>query len=182
MTSAKSQYEFLGVTQSADAETLRRAFRRLSKELHPDTTSLPMDEAAYRFQEVCEAYELLSDPIQREVYDKSLDEVSTPNLKKSCGGTNISTVKSKTLEVRRTLSGGEWFSLLLLVVTLLISLLLALGFAFAQGRELQSLPSWLIVDSSADHVITQRQRNVSVASRSNTVESTFVGGIRILAD
>jgi len=182
LTSVNSQYELLGVTQSADTETLRNAFRRLSKELHPDTTSLPTDEAAYRFQEVREAYELLSDPIQRDAYDKSLGEVCTPNLKNSFGSTNISSIKLQTLEVRRSLSGGEWFSLLLLVVTLLISLLLALCFAFAQGRELQSLPSWLIVDSRSDHVITQPQRNVSVASRSNTVESTLIGGIRILAD
>ena len=67
----------MGVSSSVDGITLRRAFRRLSKALHPDTTSLPIDEAARKFQQVCEAYELLSDPIRRKAYDDSLAAIRT---------------------------------------------------------------------------------------------------------
>ena len=44
----------------ADALTLRQAFRRRSKALHPDTTALPAAEAARQFQQLREAYDLLS--------------------------------------------------------------------------------------------------------------------------
>ena len=44
--SATTHYERLGVGRGVDAETLRRAFRRLSKSVHPDTTTLPAAEAA----------------------------------------------------------------------------------------------------------------------------------------
>ncbi len=142
--------------QSADSKTLRRAFHSLSKTLHPDTTSLPAEEAAYRFQQICEAYELLTDPLQRVAYDERLKSV---NMRKQAPtdelldlSKNIST-NFKAMEVRRSFSGGEMFSLLLLVGTLLISLLLAIGFAYIQGRALQIQPSWLIYEERAINVI-----------------------------
>ena len=46
---------------------------------------------------------------------------------------------------RRPFSGGELFALLTLVVSFSLSLLVGLGFAFMQGRELMPKPSWLIV-------------------------------------
>ncbi len=145
----RSHYELLGVSQSADAMTLRRAFRSLSKTLHPDTTSLPADVAALRFQKVCEAYQLLSDPIRRHAYDKSMEEVNlieSTHIDEVLHLTKKDLQKRKIMEVRRSLSGGELLSLLLLVLTLVVSSFLALGFALAQGRELQNRPSWLIID------------------------------------
>ena len=94
---------------------MRKAFRQLSKELHPDTTSLPYEKAARQFQRVCEAYDLLSDPVLRAEYDNSLEN------KHSLASqlTDIDLIKneagqfSKSIGVRRPLSGGELFSLLL---------------------------------------------------------------------
>ena len=155
MTSPRNHYELLGVSPSVDGITLRRTFHRLSKALHPDTSALPVEEAARKFHQVCEAYELLSDPIQRKAYDESLVAVKKSYMTHFAepveAGKNHNK-KNKALEVRRAFSGGELFSLLLLTVAFLISSLLAIIFAFSQGREMQVRPSWLNVATSYDEV------------------------------
>ena len=74
MTPYSNCYELLGVSPSANNAELRKAFRELSKRLHPDTTSLPSGEATRQFQNVCEAYDLLSDPVLRANYDLSIEK------------------------------------------------------------------------------------------------------------
>ena len=74
MTPSSNCYELLGVSTSANNAELRKAFRQLSKQLHPDTTSLPRDEATRQFQNVCEAYDLLSDPVLRANYDLFIEK------------------------------------------------------------------------------------------------------------
>ncbi len=66
-----SHYERLEVSPQADSEALRQAFRRLSKTLHPDTTSRPAAEAARDFQLLRESYDLLADKERRRRYDFS---------------------------------------------------------------------------------------------------------------
>ena len=69
----------LGVSPQADAEALRQAFRRLSKTLHPDTTTRPAAEASRDFRLLREAYDLLADPQRRRRYDEQLQlERRTP--------------------------------------------------------------------------------------------------------
>ncbi|MER7363310.1 J domain-containing protein, partial [Nonomuraea wenchangensis] len=61
-------YERLGVDQRATALDIKRAYRRLARQLHPDLH--PGDAAAAeRFKAVTEAWDVLSDPRRREVYD-----------------------------------------------------------------------------------------------------------------
>jgi DnaJ-class molecular chaperone len=61
-------YQTLGVPADADAAAIKRAFRKLAKENHPDTH--PGDKAAEeRFKAVSQAYEILSDPEKRRRYD-----------------------------------------------------------------------------------------------------------------
>lgn len=61
-------YEVLGVARNATDEEIRRAFRKLAKELHPDLN--PHDKAASeRFKRVTAAYEILGDPPKRQLFD-----------------------------------------------------------------------------------------------------------------
>jgi len=139
-------YELLGVSTSANNAELRKAFRQLSKQLHPDTTSLPSDEATRQFQNVCEAYDLLSDPVLRANYDLFLEqENNLISQKKESYLKNIEPVQfSKSIGVRRPLSGGELFSLLLLITSIFLSLALGVFVAFLRGGDLTYTPSWLM--------------------------------------
>jgi molecular chaperone DnaJ len=67
-TTQRDYYEVLGVGRAADAGEIKRAFRRLARELHPDVSDAP--DAPERFKEVVEAYEVLSKSETRELYDR----------------------------------------------------------------------------------------------------------------
>ena len=62
-------YEVLGVGRTADEAEVKRAFRKLARELHPDVNNHD-PQAEEKFKECAEAYEILSDPARREVYDR----------------------------------------------------------------------------------------------------------------
>ncbi|MCS6772758.1 MAG: J domain-containing protein [Anaerolineae bacterium] len=65
----KDYYKILGVDRSADQETIKKAFRKLARQYHPDAN--PGDKKAEeRFKEINEAYEVLSDPEKRKLYDR----------------------------------------------------------------------------------------------------------------
>jgi len=69
----KDYYGILGVGRSASTNQIKKAYRRLAKEMHPDRN--PDDETANeRFQELGTAYEALSDPEKRKLYDKCGEE------------------------------------------------------------------------------------------------------------
>jgi len=67
-TAKRDYYDILGVTRTAEENELRRAFRKLARDYHPDVSKA--DDAEQRFKEVNEAYEVLSDPQKRRVYDQ----------------------------------------------------------------------------------------------------------------
>lgn len=68
-TGFKDYYAVLGVDKSAEPEQIKKAYRKLARQYHPDLN--PGDPAAEaRFKEINEAYEVLSDPQNREKYDQ----------------------------------------------------------------------------------------------------------------
>ncbi|MGH2871233.1 MAG: molecular chaperone DnaJ, partial [Solirubrobacteraceae bacterium] len=64
----RDYYEVLGVDRSAGESEIKKAFRRLARELHPDVNQAP--DAEERFKEAAEAYEVLSDADRRATYDR----------------------------------------------------------------------------------------------------------------
>jgi molecular chaperone DnaJ len=67
-TTERDYYELLGVPRAATETDIKRAFRKLARELHPDVSDAP--DAQDRFREVAEAYQVLSNSESRELYDR----------------------------------------------------------------------------------------------------------------
>lgn len=70
--SSESHYQFLGIAPEADIEEIKAAYRRLSKEYHPDTTRLPLKSASEKFIRLREVYSVLSEEDSRRFYDWTL--------------------------------------------------------------------------------------------------------------
>jgi len=69
MSKKRDYYEVLGVSKSATDEELKKAYRKLAKKYHPDANKDNVKESEIKFKEVNEAYENLSDPNKRQMYD-----------------------------------------------------------------------------------------------------------------
>src|SRR4051794_41890293 len=64
----RDPYEVLGVARDADDGEIKKAFRKLARQLHPDVNSA--ETAEEDFKEAAEAYEILSDPERKSTYDR----------------------------------------------------------------------------------------------------------------
>jgi molecular chaperone DnaJ len=67
-TTERDYYDVLGLSRTADEREIKSAFRRLARELHPDVSNAP--DAEQRFKDAVEAYEVLSKPETRRLYDQ----------------------------------------------------------------------------------------------------------------
>ena len=140
-------YKILGVNENASNHELRKAFCKLSLELHPDTTSLELEDAKNKFQKVLEAYENLSNSNLRKLYDEKLRVNSEKPNKKNLDVSNTLVMDSSNQQLvgnRRPFSNGEMFSLFLLIIIIVMSLSLAIVIASFTGKELGSIPTWLL--------------------------------------
>ena len=145
MKGETSYYKILGVNENASNHELRKAFCKLSIELHPDTTSLQIDVAKSKFQQVLEAYEHLNNSNLRKIYDDKLKENS--RIKNNTNVLNNLVIDSNNQNLignRRPFSNGELFSLFLLIIIISISLIGSIFIASFTGKELETIPLWLI--------------------------------------
>ena len=145
MKGETSYYKILGVSENASNHELRKAFCKLSIELHPDTTSLEIDVAKSKFQEVLEAYEHLNNSNLRKIYDDKLKENSrSKNNSNVLNNLVIDSNNQNLIGNRRPFSNGELFSLFLLIIIISISLIGSIFIASFTGKELETIPLWLI--------------------------------------
>lgn len=85
-------YQVLGVSQTDDEDTIKKAYRKAAKECHPDTH--PGDKRAEeRFKEIGEAYRILSDKQKREAYDA---KAAQKERKSAAGGSGARTGRKST--------------------------------------------------------------------------------------
>jgi hypothetical protein len=144
-------YQQLGLTPTASHQAIREAHRELSRRYHPDTSHLPPAIARAKFQQIQEAYHVLSSREQRFLYDlqrqsgPDLGQTLRPDSVPAVDGPRRSPSVSSVAElpaIDRPFSGGELFALLSLGLTLVLCLGLAILLALARGEELMPQPSW----------------------------------------
>ncbi|GAB0095063.1 dnaJ homolog subfamily B member 5 [Sergentomyia squamirostris] len=85
----KNYYKILGVGACSSGKEIKTAYIRLAKIYHPDTSSSHSQEAKNHFQDIAEAYEVLSDRQKRRLYDKFV-ESGLQGLSGNPGGENAS--------------------------------------------------------------------------------------------
>ena len=129
-----SYYALLGLHPSASVVEIRRSYRELSKQYHPDTTELPKAIAIAKFHELNEAYATLSSPERRAAYDLKIrySRVAVvqplPNLHHYSSDDGEYESSSAYLDpTDRPLSAGEVFALFILLVTFITCLLIAIA-------------------------------------------------------
>lgn len=135
---SSNYYQLLGLSPSASPQQIRRAYREKSKLYHPDTTELPEAIATSKFQELNEAYGMLSSPERRVAYDlkmgySRIPVIQTPrDVSRPTSDSRVS--RSAYLDpIDRALSPGEIFALFILGITFAVCLLLVVAVGLTRG-------------------------------------------------
>ncbi|TAF09339.1 MAG: J domain-containing protein [Nostocales cyanobacterium] len=140
-SSETTYYSLLGLHPSASVIDIRRAYRELSKQYHPDTTELPATVATEKFQQVNEAYATLSHPERRFSYDLKIGYsrfgvIQAPTDLNQSVHKPYDYSKSMYLDASdRPLSSGEIFILFVLGLTFVGCLLLAIAVSIIRSES-----------------------------------------------
>ena len=163
---ANSHYALLGLHPSASPIEVRRAYRKLSKCYHPDTTKLPQAIATAKFQQLNEAYATLSNPERRTLYDlkigySRINVIQAPqNLEQSGSSCDLKSYSAYLDPTDRPLSAGEVFVLFILGVTFLGCLVLVIVIGITRGDTVQIQEQ---LSSSFAQSIYQLASNLDIA-------------------
>jgi DnaJ domain len=136
----QTHYDLLGVHPSASPLEIRRAYRKLSKKYHPDTTTLSTEIATVRFQALNTAYAALSHPERRSAYDREINYSRVVVIQPTAHFQPLTPRKdnyrpSAYLDpTDRPLSGGEIFALFMLLATFIGCVILAIGVGISRGE------------------------------------------------
>lgn len=160
-STTSTYYRLLDLKPTASDADIRRAYRQKSKLYHPDTTSLPPDQAAEKFRQLKEAYTTLTNAETRRRYDRQVDRPQAARRVPPRSPVAVNNLDPK----QRPLSPGEVFALFLLGITFLACLVLALVVGTAQSED------WRIAHWPPDRAVTwlkEHQPNAQIpSSRSN---------------
>jgi curved DNA-binding protein CbpA len=138
-----SYYGLLGLQPSASATDIRKAYHRLSKLYHPDTTELPEEIARGKFQRLNEAYATLSNPDRRSNYDLKIGYLEDVLRQKRVNYGNLEDYTPKKVpnsayidSIDRPLSAGEISVIFFLGATIGGCLILVIVIAYLRGMPL----------------------------------------------
>ncbi|WP_072016232.1 J domain-containing protein [Leptolyngbya sp. KIOST-1] len=156
----KTHYDQLGVKPTASPQQIRRAFRDLSKLYHPDTTELPAAEATEKFQQLNDAYAVLSSPDRRWAYDQQVgySRISVMQPLDSLRQTSNAPQRREPANMYldptdRPLSAGEIFALFILGLTFVACLALVVTVGLTRGDYASELG--LDVSQTAETAVDQ---------------------------
>ncbi|KAI9131811.1 J domain-containing protein [Acaryochloris sp. CCMEE 5410] len=128
-------YQLLDLSPGASSDEIHDAYRRKSKVYHPDTTALPKETAIQKFQQLNDAYSVLSSPELRKSYDYRLGVSPAKYTSVQKVRSSDNPVASSQVQIQeRPLSSGELVALLILCITFLGCLILAVVLGFARGE------------------------------------------------
>lgn len=89
----RDYYKTLGISKGATEEDIKKAYKKQALKWHPDKNKSPAAED--KFKEIAEAYEVLSDPKKRDIYDQYGEEGKVSNLSPECNELAVKRVKCR---------------------------------------------------------------------------------------
>jgi hypothetical protein len=184
-TRTQTHYDTMGVKLTASPQQIRRAFRDLSKLYHPDTTELPASEATEKFQQLNEAYAVLSSPERRWQYDQKMGyariSVMQPMQSLAKEATTAPRKPSGNMYLdptERPLSAGEIFALFILGLTFVACLVLVFTVALTRGDAaldpIEIAPTQVTELTSPGDVVAPTSPGVPQASQTDQLPSSAV--------
>ncbi len=157
-------YALLQITRNASSEEIKKAYRRLARQYHPDVNPSPQAES--RFKQINRAYQVLSDPVKKALYDRQLNSPSTTYRQAHKTQAHYSHTKPKP-KILFTEKQYAWakkfsvFSLLFLLVLVLDAFLPATEISHKNLNKFKYFDHWVIkhkfhisvTDKSLDSVV-----------------------------